>query len=126
MWFKSSKEFMIDFNNAFNRRSYKQAAFLLHQATERFYTTVLLVFTGYKAKRHNIETIGRHVSGCDAAFLKVFPRATKEQVTYSTPRATHKKPLKKQTERAGFEPAVPVKGTPVFETGSLSRSDTSP
>jgi hypothetical protein len=30
------------------------------------------------------------------------------------------------TERAGFEPAAPIKGTPVFETGSLSRSDTSP
>ncbi len=30
------------------------------------------------------------------------------------------------TERAGFEPAVPAKGTPVFETGSISRSDTSP
>ncbi len=32
----------------------------------------------------------------------------------------------KKTERAGFEPAVPVKGTPVFETGSISHSDTSP
>ena len=30
------------------------------------------------------------------------------------------------TERAGFEPAVPAKGTPVFETGSISHSDTSP
>ena len=126
MWFKSAKEFYWSFKQNFEKCQYKVAAFLLHQTTERFYTTVLLVFTGYKAKRHNIETIGRHVSGCDAAFLKVFPRATKEQVTYSTPRATHKKPLKKQTERAGFEPAVPVKGTPVFETGSLSRSDTSP
>jgi hypothetical protein len=36
------------------------------------------------------------------------------------------KPLKKLTERAGFEPAVPAKGTPVFETGSISHSDTSP
>ena len=30
------------------------------------------------------------------------------------------------TERAGFEPAVPLKGTPVFETGSINHSDTSP
>ena len=52
---------------------------MLHQATERFYGAVMLVFTGYKPKRHNIETLGRRVSGCDAAFLKVFPRATKEQ-----------------------------------------------
>ena len=39
----------------------------------------MLVFTGYKPKRHNIETLGRRVSSCDAEFLKVFPRATKEQ-----------------------------------------------
>jgi hypothetical protein len=31
-----------------------------------------------------------------------------------------------KTERAGFEPAVPARGTPVFETGSISHSDTSP
>lgn len=79
MWFNSAKEFVIDFTNAFNRRSYKKAAFELHQATERFYGAVMLVFTGYKPKRHNIETLGRRVSGCDAEFLKVFPRATKEQ-----------------------------------------------
>jgi hypothetical protein len=32
----------------------------------------------------------------------------------------------RKTERAGFEPAVPARGTPVFETGSISHSDTSP
>ena len=30
-----------------------------------------------------------------------------------------------ESERAGFEPAVP-EGTPVFETGPISRSGTSP
>ena len=39
----------------------------------------MLVFTGYKPKRHNIEKLGRQVSGYDSAFLKVFPRATAEQ-----------------------------------------------
>ena len=34
--------------------------------------------------------------------------------------------LSNRTERAGFEPAVPARGTPVFETGSISHSDTSP
>src|SRR4030042_2276962 len=46
-WFTSAKEFVIDFNNAFTRRSYKNAAFHLHQATERFYAAILLVFTTY-------------------------------------------------------------------------------
>ena len=79
MWFKSAKGFYAAYTFHLNRREYKLAAFQLHQAVERFYSTVLLVFTGYKGKRHNIEKFGRQASGCDTAFLKVFPRATKEQ-----------------------------------------------
>jgi len=79
MWFTSAKDFYWQFEGAFNHRKYKLAAFDLHQAVERFYGAVMLVFTGYKPKRHNIETLGRRVSGCDAEFLKVFPRATKQQ-----------------------------------------------
>jgi len=78
-WFASAKVFYKQFEYALADRNNKEAAFLLHQATERFYSAVLLVFTGYRPKCHNIETLGRKVSGCDAAFLKVFPRATKEQ-----------------------------------------------
>ena len=78
-WFKSAKEFFYNYEINLNMRRYKNAAFQLHQAVERFYSTILLVFTGYKGKRHNIEKLGRQASGCDAAFLKVFPRATAEQ-----------------------------------------------
>ena len=78
-WFASAKEFYVQYEYAFQRRKYKVAAFLLHQAVERFYSTTLLVFTGYKGKRHNIEKLGRQVCGYETAFLKVFPRATKEQ-----------------------------------------------
>ena len=78
-WFKSAKIFYKHFEYALKDRNYKQAAFELHQAVERFYSTTLLVFTGYKGKRHNIEKLGRQVSGYDTAFLKVFPRATAEQ-----------------------------------------------
>jgi len=79
MWFNSAKRFYEGYEFHLNKRHYKEAAFMLHQAVERFYGAVMLVFTGYKPKRHNIETLGRRVSGCDAAFLKVFPRATPEQ-----------------------------------------------
>ena len=79
IWFNSAKNFYMFYEVGLKKRKYKEAAFLLHQATERFYSTVLLVFTGYKGKRHNIEKFGRQVSGYDTAFLKVFPRATKEQ-----------------------------------------------
>ena len=78
-WFKSAKGFYDNFKFNLDKKRYKIAAFELHQATERFYHAILLVFTGYKGKRHNIEKLGRQASGYDTAFLKVFPRATKEQ-----------------------------------------------
>ena len=79
MWFTSARDFYTSYEFNLKRRKYKLAAFELHQAVERFYSTTLLVFTGYKGKRHNIEKLGRQASGYDSAFLKVFPRATKEQ-----------------------------------------------
>ena len=80
-WFKSAKHFYDNYKFNLEKRRYKISAFELHQAVERFYSATLLVFTGYKGKRHNIEKFGRQVSGYDTAFLKVFPRATKEQDT---------------------------------------------
>jgi uncharacterized protein len=77
-WFKSAHEFLIDFGHAFKRRSYSKAAFELHQATERLYITTLLVFTHYKPKEHDIETLGKQVNNLDPRFLPVFPRTTPE------------------------------------------------
>ena len=37
-----------------------------------------------------------------------------------------KVPWNRLAERQGFEPWVPIKGTPVFETGPFDRSGTSP
>ncbi|GAL87494.1 DNA polymerase beta domain-containing protein [Sporocytophaga myxococcoides] len=79
LWFESAGEFLIDFNNAFQRESYKKAAFELHQATERYYTALLLVFTGYKEKIHDIEELGSQVEAISADFKNVFPRLTPEQ-----------------------------------------------
>jgi len=78
-WFKSARSFLIDFGHAFKRRDYSKAAFELHQATERFYATILLVFTHYKPKEHDIETLGKQVSNLDPRFLPVFLRSTQEE-----------------------------------------------
>lgn len=69
-WFKSANEFFIDFGHAFKRRSYSKAAFELHQATERFYTTTLLVFTHYKPKEHDIT--GRCISSLTFLLMPKF------------------------------------------------------
>src|SRR6185295_8656796 len=70
-WFKSARSFLIDFGHAFKRRDYSKAAFELHQATERFYMTTLLVFTHYKPKEHDIKILGKRVSNLDPRFLRV-------------------------------------------------------
>ena len=79
MWFTSAKEFYDYYEAGLKKRRYKTAAFQLHQAVVRFYSAVLLVFTGYRPRVHNIETLGKRASSCDPAFLKVFPRATDDQ-----------------------------------------------
>src|SRR5690606_27612212 len=53
--------------------------FLLHQATESFYNAILLVFTGYKPRLHDIEILGSLSSNYSDELLKIFPRDTKEQ-----------------------------------------------
>ncbi len=55
------------------------AAFQLHQATESFYSAILLVFTGYKPRLHDIEKLGSLASNYSDELLKIFPRDTEEQ-----------------------------------------------
>lgn len=51
----------------------KEAAFELHQATETYYKTVLLVFTAYRPKAHDIEELGKKCGDLHPAFRDVFP-----------------------------------------------------
>ncbi len=78
-WFTSAQDFFTTSAFDVKRRKYKIAAFLLHQAVERFYAAVLLVFTNYKPRIHDLEKLSHMVAGCDPAFLTVFPQATDEQ-----------------------------------------------
>lgn len=58
-WYTRGQEFLLDTKNAIDRGSFKIAAFYLHQATENFLNTILLVFTGYKPRTHNIKKLRR-------------------------------------------------------------------
>ncbi len=78
-WFTSAKDFYTSFEFNLKRRKYKVAAFLLHQATERFYDAILLVFTNYRPKIHDLEKLRHMAAGHDPAFLTVFPQATAQQ-----------------------------------------------
>jgi HEPN domain-containing protein/predicted nucleotidyltransferase len=81
MWFKSAKQFYGLYETCIERKWYKKAAFNLHQATECFYMAIMLVFTNYKPKTHDIEKLCRKTASFNPQFLKAFPQATKQQQT---------------------------------------------
>jgi HEPN domain-containing protein/predicted nucleotidyltransferase len=78
-WFTNARNAYRQYRHAMSDRSYKEAAFNLHQATERFYGAILLVFTNYRPKTHDLEKLSHIVAGCDPALLIVFPQGTDEQ-----------------------------------------------
>ena len=77
-WFESANEFYWAFEQFMTKESFNLAAFQLHQSTERYYTTILLVFTDYRPKDHNLETLGIKAEMCDKRFA-VFPQNTDEE-----------------------------------------------
>lgn len=77
-WFNSASIFYEHFQADMAYKDdahYKIAAFDLHQATERYYGAIQLVFTGYKPKTHNIEELGNLAKACNIEFGKAFPQA---------------------------------------------------
>ncbi len=60
------------------RESYNRAAFSLHQATERLYSMILLVYTRYKPKTHDIKKLRALTASIEPEFLSVFPQGTVE------------------------------------------------
>ncbi|WAC12960.1 HEPN domain-containing protein [Dyadobacter pollutisoli] len=83
-WFESACRFLEGFDFYFQKGEndtayYSNAAFELHQATERFYAAILLVFTDYKPRIHDIEILGNQVEKLNANFATVFPKTTAEE-----------------------------------------------
>ncbi len=72
-WIDSGKEFLIDTRNAFNRKSLKKSVFYLHQSTESLYYAILLVFTGYKPKSHNLKHLRKQTKDFSEELFEVFP-----------------------------------------------------
>ncbi|MFK7968397.1 MAG: HEPN domain-containing protein [Rickettsiaceae bacterium] len=77
-WFPDGTGLIVATYDSLKRSNLNLSAFLLHQATESFYNAILLVFSGYKGKIHNIETLGSLASNYSDELLKIFPRNTKE------------------------------------------------
>ncbi|WP_031530306.1 HEPN domain-containing protein [Dyadobacter crusticola] len=83
-WFKSATHFLEGYEFFYSKGVqdadyYRKAAFELHQATERYYAAILLVFTDYKPRIHDIEILGNQVIKQHAEFAIVFPMTTEEE-----------------------------------------------
>ncbi len=78
-WFESATEFLDATFYEIKNTHYNKAAFELHQATERFYSALLLVLTDYKPKTHDIKKLGKLVAAQEPKLLEVFPKGTEEE-----------------------------------------------
>ena len=76
-WFKSAVSFLTDFGHCMDRSDYKKAAFELHQATERFLSCTLLVFTNYRPKTHNIKHLHALCTEQESRLMPLFPQDSK-------------------------------------------------
>lgn len=72
IWFTMGDDFLIDGKNGLDRGSLRKATFEFHQAVEHFYAAILLVFTGYKPKSHNLENLRDYAKHLSKALYQLF------------------------------------------------------
>jgi uncharacterized protein len=78
-WFQSAGQFLEFYQLAFDKSYFNKAAFELHQATERYLVTTLLVYTGYKPKSHDLMLLYHDVCRHGKKFSDVFPKNNNEE-----------------------------------------------
>lgn len=78
-WFQQGSEFLIDAKHAANRGNLKKSTFELHQAAESLYYAILLVFTDYKPKTHNLWKLRKKAKPYSEEFFHVFRAETDKQ-----------------------------------------------
>lgn len=76
-WFESACGFQRNAGYAIKDKDNKLAAFLLHQATERYYHCLFLVRTLYSPKTHNLNQLRQLAEGIEPRLKHVWPRSTK-------------------------------------------------
>lgn len=86
-WLNSSKELYRNYHNSLilskdsdsKQIALNICAFMLHQTTEHLYMAILLVYSGYKPKSHDLEELERMVVPFYEDIFKVFPRKTDKE-----------------------------------------------
>jgi predicted nucleotidyltransferase len=76
-WFESACAFLKGAHYYRSIERPKEAAFQLHQATERFYHCLVLVRTLYSPKTHNLNQLRQLAEAMEPRLKTVWPRSTK-------------------------------------------------
>lgn len=76
-WFESASNYAVLASDAVEKRMPKEAAFLLHQATERLYVCLLLVLTLYSPKSHRLNFLRSQAERLAPALALAWPRETR-------------------------------------------------
>ncbi len=72
-WFSNANKFFETSLFNFEKGYYPHAAFELHQATERLYSGILLVFTRYKPNTHDLAILKKLANSVDSRLLNLLP-----------------------------------------------------
>ena len=78
-WFGSANNFYRLSQDAHRGKMLKEAAFLLHQATERLYQCLFLVRTLYTPKTHNLNRLRALAESMEPSLKQVWPGLTREE-----------------------------------------------
>lgn len=76
-WFESAQRFFENGKDNAAKGWSKEAAFLLHQAAERFYHCLFLVRTLYSPKSHNLNRLRQLAEDMEPRLKAIWPRETK-------------------------------------------------
>lgn len=79
-WFLKAEKFISGFKFYLKNKDYSEAAFLLHQVTERLYSGILLVFTRYKPNTHDLAVLRKLANSVDNRLASLFPLDTAENI----------------------------------------------
>lgn len=77
-WFKNGNALLNSSVFNIDQNELNLAAFELHQAAECLYNTVLLVFTGYKPKTHNLDILRQYSKHLSREIYLIFPFPTED------------------------------------------------
>ena len=82
IWFPQGKDFLDGSVYHESKNQLRVGAFSLHQAAESFYSTALLVFTGYKPKTHHLGRLRNYAKHISPELYGIFHESAPDEREY--------------------------------------------